>query len=274
MPGLIGGESGVIERLDAAVEIARAGGRSTMEFFGSRTLGVEAKGDGTPVSEADRACEVLIRERLAGLFPDDGVLGEEFGDSPGVSGYRWIIDPIDGTFSFINGVPLFTTLIGIEHAGGARCGCVAGVVYAPALDEMVYARVGGGAWHVVGGASPTRARVSGTAALAGATVSTTSLDYWDETNRGLWLRIHDRAAHTRGWPDAYGVILAATGRCDGVVEPSLHCWDIAPFGPIMAEAGGLSTDWGGVQTPHASAVVVSNGLIHGELLGLISDSVL
>ncbi len=258
----------VADRLEESIRIARAAGELVLSRFLSPSLGVSTKADGTPVSEADRAAEALIRERIGSAFPDDGVLGEEFGETRGGTGFRWIIDPIDGTYSFIHGVPLFTTLIAIEDTSGG--GVVAGVIHAPALDEMVYARLGGGAWHAVGDRAPVPARVSDVAPLSGATIATTSLDYWDDSNTPIWLRIHDRAAHTRGWPDAYAALLVATGRCEGLVEPSLHCWDIAPFGPILSEAGGRATDWRGVETAHTSAVVASNGAIHDELLEVLT----
>jgi len=261
-------------RLDEAIACARAGGAYTLEAFHAGVVMAERKGDGTPVTATDRGCERLIRERIAASFPNDGMLGEEFGDEPGSSGYRWIIDPIDGTFSFMHGVPLYTTLIGIERIsgdGGRGKGddgeVVAGVIYAPALDEMVYAMSGGGAWHTVSGAEPTPARVSKTPTLAEATVSTTSLDYWDDP--AGWLAIDRACAHTRGWADAYAVLLVATGRCDAVIESNVHPWDVAPFGPILAEAGGLFTDWRGRTTAHTDTVVVSNGLVHDALLGLV-----
>ncbi len=269
MSGVNTGE-GIAERLDAAVRVALEAGEVLLSYFegdaGGADLGVDLKADGTPVSDGDRAAERLIRERIGSLFSGDGILGEEFGETAGGSGFRWIIDPIDGTFSFLHGVPLFTTLIGVERVGGD---VEAGVIYAPALGEMVYARRGGSAWHVSGGRAPIPARVSGVASLSEATVATTSLDYWGEGKTPIWLEIHNRAGHTRGWPDAYAAMLIATGRCDALVEPDLRCWDIAPFGPILSEAGGRSTDWDGVETAHARAVVASNGSIHDELLGLL-----
>lgn len=262
----------IAERLAFAIELARAGGEATLRVFEQGRVSVQTKGDGTPVTVADKACETLIRGMLATRFPDDGVLGEEFGDSPGTTGYRWIIDPIDGTFSFMNGVPLFTTLLGVETLEGEEAGnAVAGVIHAPALNETVYGAIGQGAWHVVRGGPPRPARVSTTPALASATISTTSMDYWSDRDAPLWDRITKASAHTRGWPDAYGAILVATGRCDAIVEPRLHPWDIAPFGPILREAGGRSTDWSGRETVHASSSVASNGMIHDEVLALLRD---
>ena len=261
----------ISERLAFAVEVARAGGASTLGYFRRGDAAVETKADGTPVTEADKACERVIRDGLAERFSDDGVLGEEFGDSPGTTGYRWIIDPIDGTYSFVHGVPLYTTLIGIERltSDGSPGPAVAGVVYAPALDEMLYARRGGGAWHRVAGGEPVPARVSSVSSLAEASVSTTSMDYWNPDLRPVWERVQRTAKHSRWWADAYGVMLVATGRCDAVLEPSLSPWDGAPFGPILAEAGGACCDWSGADTAHARTLVASNGAIHQELLGLL-----
>ena len=259
----------VADRIEHAVACARAGGEFTLRYFSSGVMAADRKSDGTPVTVADRGCEELIRKMIRERFPEDGLLGEEFGDEPptgdGKSGYRWIIDPIDGTFSFMHGVPLYTTLIGIEDVATGEV--VAGVVRAPALGEMVYAHAGGGAWHQVGDREPTRASVTQTRSLAEATVSSTSLDYWD--NAEEWAGLHAKCAHTRGWPDAYAVLLVATGRCDAVVESNVHTWDVAPFGPILAEAGGRATDWRGRKTPHTDTVIASNGAVHGELLAYL-----
>jgi histidinol phosphatase-like enzyme (inositol monophosphatase family) len=263
-------EQELSDRLEFALAAASAGGEAALAYFRQGRLNIETKGDGTPVTAADRACEQEIRARLASRYPADGVLGEEFGDTRGTTGCRWIIDPIDGTFSFIHGVPLFTTLIGLEALDGPYAGrAVAGVIHAPALGETVWARLGGGAWHRVAGGDPTPARVSATERLKAATVCTTSEDYWGEGDVDRWRAITAASKHTRGWPDAYGAMLVATGRCDAMVEPKLHPWDIAPFGPILAEAGGASTDWEGSPGCNAVTAVASNGRIHGELLALL-----
>lgn len=268
MPGV---NTEVEERLGFALEMAREGGAETLRFFRRGSFAVETKADGSPVTEADKACEEIIRRGLAERYPGDGVLGEEFGDQAGESGYRWVIDPIDGTFSFVHGVPLYTTLIGLERVGDGRA--VAGVIHAPALRETVWARVGGGAWHIEGDGPARPARVSGVSRLSGATVATTSLEYWGEGGAETWLRIMRACAHTRGWPDAYAAILTATGRCDGFVEPSLKRWDMAPFWPIFSEAGGRVSDWEGRERPDAGCVVVSNGAVHDELVGVVRGRV-
>ena len=148
----------MIPRLDVALAAAREAGRLTLEYFLRAGLAVELKADDSPVTVADREAEQALRARISSEFPDDAILGEEFPERPGSSGYRWILDPIDGTKSFIHGVPLYGTLIGVERAGRS----VVGVIQLPALDQCVYAAAGQGAWHVAGGGPPQPARVSET----------------------------------------------------------------------------------------------------------------
>ena len=143
-------------RLDAAVATAREAGELILRYYQNPELAVEQKADDSPVTVADREAEQLIRERINLAFPDDAVLGEEFGEQPGTSGWRWILDPVDGTKSFIHGVPLFGTLIGVEKDGRAEVG----VCRMPALDEMAYAASGHGCWWQQGDAEPVAARVS------------------------------------------------------------------------------------------------------------------
>ena len=143
-------------RLESAVAFARQAGDFTLTHFQRDDLAVETKADASPVTVADRGAEQLLRSLIAAAFPTDGILGEELGEQPGTSGYRWILDPIDGTKSFIHGVPLFGTLVGIERGGRS----VVGVIHIPALAETAYAAAGQGAWYVKGDAAPRRARVS------------------------------------------------------------------------------------------------------------------
>ena len=149
-------------RLDLAVEIAHEAGLITLEYFRRDDLVVERKGDDSPVTAADRRSEEHLRQRIAEHFAGDGIFGEELPERPGTSGYRWILDPIDGTKSFIHGVPLYSTLVAVERDGEP----LLGVIRIPAMDEAVYASVGQGAWYVAGDRPPTPARVSGIASLA------------------------------------------------------------------------------------------------------------
>jgi histidinol-phosphatase len=149
-------------RLAHARSIAVEAGKLTLRYFQAAGLQVELKSDASPVTQADREAEQLLRKRILEAFPDDGVLGEEFGESPGKNGVRWILDPIDGTKSFICGVPLYGTMVGVEFDGR----CPIGVVYIPGLDEGVFAQTGQGAFHFRGAAEPQRCSVSKTALLS------------------------------------------------------------------------------------------------------------
>ncbi len=257
--------TGHADRLGAAVRIAREGGLQTLELF-RRGVEVSRKADGSEVTEADRACERLMRKRIGEAFPCDGVIGEEYGETPGTSEYRWLLDPIDGTTSFVRGVPLYGTLVAVEREGRS----VAGVIFMPALDEMVYAGAGGGAWHVDRGSEPRRARVSGVGALKDAMVATTSAEYFRRAGvLAAWEAVRSRAGQTRGWSDCYAFVLLATGRVDAVVEPVLHPWDIAPMQPIIEEAGGTCTDWNGKATIWEPRGLCTNGKIAGELVAAL-----
>jgi histidinol-phosphatase len=254
-------------RLSLALAAAREAGELTLSYFRRRSFSTEQKRDGSPVTTADREAEQLLRKAVAAAFPDDGFLGEEFGETPSRSGYRWIVDPIDGTTSFVHGVPLWGTLIGVEH----RDTMVAGVIHMPALSETVYASADHGAWHLFQGGSPAPARVTTTAQLADAMVCITSLDYFTRNDReDAFFRIARASRSMRGWSDCYSHLLLATGRIDAVVEPGVHPWDMAAALAILPEAGGLCTDWTGRATAMSGHGALSNGLVHGALLEVLA----
>jgi histidinol phosphatase-like enzyme (inositol monophosphatase family) len=259
--------SEVATRLDAAIGFAREGGAVTLRYFGTTRFKVETKRDGSEVTTADRETEQCLRALIERAFPEDGILGEEFGEKPSASGWRWVLDPIDGTASFVHGVPLYGTLVACEFAGQTR----AGVIHMPALGEMVYAGQGGGAWHVASeGAEPVPARVSGVADLGDAMLCTTSFGYYRQAGSEAALgALFDRCGKTRGWSDCYAHVLCATGRIEAVVEPVLYPWDIAPMQVIYAEAGGRTTDWAGRPGAYHPTGVSTNGLVHGALLDLL-----
>lgn len=259
-------EPEILSRLALAQNLARQAGGRTLDLFFRGSAHVETKLDGTAVTEADKACERFLRDGIRAAFPADAVLGEEYGLSEGSSGYRWVLDPIDGTTSFIHGVPLFGTLVAIEHAGRP----IAGVIHMPALNETVFAATGHGAWHSRLGAPPVPARVSSVSSLAGAMVVTTSLDYFTSPGaQDAWTAIRRKARATRGWSDCYAFLLVATGRADAAVEPSVKLWDVAAVQPIIEEAGGKFSDWSGRPDATSPMCLASNGLLHGELLELI-----
>lgn len=261
----------IAHRLEAALAFAQEAGALTLRYFGGSDFETEYKHDDTHVTTADRGAEQLLRERIGVSFPDDGVLGEEFGESESRSGWRWVLDPIDGTFSFVHGVPLYGTLVACEFEGET----LAGVIHMPALGETVYASSGEGAWHIpVSGAKPDRARVSGAESLAGATLCTTSHDYFRRAGLEEAMAVlHGQGMHTRGWSDCYAHLLCATGRIDAVVEPVLHPWDIAPMQVIYPEAGGAVSDWRGRHGSQHQTGVAGTERVHRELVGLLSGFV-
>lgn len=252
-------------RLDLARAIGTEAGRLTLEFFQQRDLAVERKGDDSPVTKADRQAELLMRERIAAAFPDDGVVGEEHGEIKRSSPFQWILDPIDGTKSFIAGVPLYSVLIGVLREGQS----VSGVIHVPGLEETVYAAKGQGAWWQRPGAEPVPARVSTTARLADGVFATSQVDSFAQRNAASAYSELERAAYiTRTWGDGYGYLLLATGRIEAMVDPIMNLWDAAAIQPVLEEAGGTFTDWKGDPGVHAGEGVGTNSLVLDEVIAI------
>jgi len=253
-------------RLRFAVEIARQAGEQTLELFRSAGLDVERKSDGSPVTAADRAAEELLRERIGQRFPDDAILGEEFGETAGTSGYRWVLDPIDGTKSFVSGVPLYTTLVAVLHENEPQIG----VIFAPAAGEMVYAARGCGCWHVVGAAEPRRTVVSRVAELKDAVFVTTSVRSFTTDRstdaRNFYDQLQSACRLTRTWGDAFGYLLVATGRADIMVDAAMSLWDTAALQPVIEEAGGRFFDWQGRATVHSEESIATNAALADAVL--------
>lgn len=256
-------------RLALAIKAGREAGRATLSYFRRSDLAVEQKSDATPVTAADREAEQFLRDRVAAAFPDDGFVGEEFPETPGTSEYRWIVDPIDGTQSFIHGVPLFGTMVAVEHGGRA----VIGVIVLPALDEYVYAATGQGTWHARGDDEPVRAHVSAVATLAEATfVSETIATFYQVGRQAAYHQLREASGLIRGWGDCFGYVLVATGRAEVMVDPVLNVWDAAALQPILEEAGGTFTDWKGAPTIHGREAVATNGLVLDEVLAITREA--
>lgn len=230
------------QRLEFACDAARRAGQFILEHYNAAGLQVEYKGDRSPVTVADRGAEELLRNEIAQHFPGDGVLGEELPETASASGFRWILDPIDGTKAFVHGVPQFGTLIGLEDNGEL----VLGVCRFPALDEMIYGALGRGAWWQFGAAPAARCRVSSTENLSDALFCFTEVSGWGEIGRAdAFARLCQSTRIARGWGDCYGHMLVATGRADVMVDPLMNLWDAAALLPIVQEAGGHFLDWQG-----------------------------
>ncbi len=250
-------------RLELACSAAREAGQVTLRYFRSDRFVVERKADDSPVTIADREAEQVLRDRIESAFANDGIVGEEFGQREGSSGFRWILDPIDGTTSFVSGVPLFGTLVGLEWEHRS----VVGVIYVPVLDECVYAAEGCGAWYVQGANPPQAARVSSRESLAEGLLVTTELSLFDDREAGQVFRELQRHARvTRTWGDCYGYLLVATGRADVMIDPVMSVWDAAALQPILEEAGGTFTDWRGNRTIYHGEGIATNRRVLEEVL--------
>ena len=241
--------------MEVATEFARAAGQAALRHF--RTpLSIEHKADGSPVTIADRAAEQAAREGIEARFPEDGILGEELGSTRPGARRQWLVDPIDGTQTFVRGVPLWGSLVAVIEADRV----LAGAACFPALGEMIAAAAGGGCfWN--GAAS----RVSEISTLEKATALTTDERFGaDPSRRAAWTRLAARAALSRSWGDCYGYLLVATGRAEAMVDPKLSAWDSAPVLVIVEEAGGVFTDWSGQRTAAGGSAIATNAGVARE----------
>lgn len=246
-------------RLAFAVRIAREAGDHTLRYFRRPDLEVESKADLSPVTRADREAETLLTERIRNAYPMDGILGEELGETPSNNGFRWILDPIDGTRSFARGVPLFGTLVALENERTN----VIGVMHLPACHETVYAAKGHGAWWQVGDTPSRAARVSSVNMLSEATLLSTSPEGFAKPDaRNALRQLEDASLQLRTWGDCYGYALVATGRAEIMVDPKMAIWDAAALIPILEEAGGRFTDWMGNAVADGGNGIASNGFFH------------
>jgi histidinol phosphatase-like enzyme (inositol monophosphatase family) len=243
------------------VELARASGDFLRPLFGQHSLAVELKGDLSPVTAADRGAEELLRRLIKARFPSHGILGEEFGPENTDAEFVWVLDPVDGTKSFITGVPLWGTLIALLHHGQPVLGCI----HQPVLNQLV---IGNNTTTTLNG-TPVRCRA--TAALADATLLTcdwlTPAQYQDAA---AFDRLAKSARLCRTWGDAYGYLLLATGWADVVVDPVMNPWDIAALVPVIRGAGGVITDWnGGPAYPAKSTVAAATPELHAATLAML-----
>ncbi len=250
------------ELMNFAVDLARGAGDITLKYF-RRAPETFTKSDGSFVTSADREAETYLRRTITGRFPDDGIFGEEEGESNGKSGRRWIVDPIDGTFSFVHGVALYGVLIGLEIEGEASVG----VVNVPAVSEMVYAAKGLGCFL-----NDEQASVSSTAELEQSLLLSTDFQACVKYGFGKATEaLLDRVKASRTWGDCYGHVLVATGRADVMLDPVMNLWDCAALLPIIEEAGGTFTDWRGERTVNGGNALSTNGVLFDEVMRMVSS---
>ena len=255
-----------LERLELARQIAVEAGRATLPFFRHPDLAVQRKADGSPLTQADQLSETMMRAAIGASFPADTIIGEEFGTSEGTSGWQWILDPIDGTKSFIAGVPLYGTMVGVGRGGQAEIG----VIYIPALDQGMFASRGGGCWYFEGATEPRRAHVSKKLLLADSVMVTSAVEtFRSRASEVVYDQIASRVYFSRTWGDAYGYMLVALGHVEIMIDPILSIWDAAAVQPIIEEAGGRFSDWQGNCRIDSGDAIGSNGLVHDEILQII-----
>jgi histidinol-phosphatase len=249
--------------MEAAAEVARKSGDVALDFF-RKGVTVDIKGDGTPVTVADRTAEHTARAWIEQRFPEDGILGEEFGETRAGAKRRWILDPIDGTKTFIRGVPLWGTLVAV--AEGERI--LAGAAYFPPVGELLVAAPGAGCfWND----RPTK--VSTVSELSQALVLSTDQRFLQHPEWGTaWRALAAKASMDRTWGDCYGYLLVATGRAEVMVDEFLSPWDAAALQPIIEEAGGVFTDWKGQRTSFGGNGIATNGALDAQVRGLLGPT--
>ena len=249
------------EYLEFAIETAYMAGRLTLGYY-QTGIQPDFKADDTPVTIADKQAEKMIRRSIENRYPHHSIVGEEYGENAYQdSEFRWFVDPIDGTKSFVRGVPLYAVLIGLEIATKVEVG----VAYFPALDEMLSAATGYGCWW-----NGRRTQVSSVTDIRQSLITTTDVGNFAAYNREqAWNRIKKVASYRTGWGDAYGYHLVATGRAEVMLDPVMSVWDCAPFPPILAEAGGYFGDWQGNTTIYGNEAMATSNLLLKDVLQLL-----
>lgn len=247
-------------RLDFAVEVAWRAGRATLAHY-QTGITAETKPDKSPVTAADHAAERIARDLIEARFPEDAIIGEEEGEVRAGSKHRWVIDPIDGTRTFVRGVPFYGVLIALEVESVATIG----VLHFPALGETVYAARGMGCWW-----NGRRARVSDETRLDRALVLTTDAEAVARSSRADgWNALRGRAGLCRTWGDCYGYALVATGRAEAMLDPVLAVWDAAALVPVIEEAGGVFTSVDGEPGHRGGNGIATNAPLADEIRSIL-----
>lgn len=252
-----------VSYFDAVAEVARIAGDFAMSHYG-RELVVDVKRDGSPVTVADRGAEERARAWIERRFPEDGILGEEFGDVRPDARRRWILDPIDGTKSFVRTVPLWGTLVAVTEDDSVLAGCA----YFPALHETVIAARGEGCFW-----NGARCNVSAVDRIDAATILVTDDRFPERPERSnAWRHLVADAGVVRTWGDCYGYLLLATGRAEVMVDDVVSPWDAAALYPIVTEAGGVFTDWRGKHTAFGGDVIATNSALAERVRNILTPA--
>jgi len=249
--------------LHAVAEVAKLAGDFARSYYGT-DVAIDVKGDGSPVTIADRGAEEKARAWIEARFPDDGILGEEFGTIRPDAKRRWIIDPIDGTKSFVRSVPLWGTLVAVTEGEHVLAGCA----YFPVVNELLVAADASGCYW-----NGARCRVSEVDTLRNATALVTDDRFAEHPGRvERWQRLGAKTGIVRTWGDCYGYLLVATGRAEVMVDDIVSPWDAAALYPIITEAGGTFTDWRGQSTAFGGDVIATNNALSREVRAILQES--
>ncbi|MBM4458351.1 MAG: inositol monophosphatase family protein [Chloroflexi bacterium] len=249
--------------LEFALDAAWQAGRITLGYF-QTDLVTQRKADNSEVTLADRQAEEKLRELIGRYWPDHGIIGEEFGSQPAGSRLTWILDPIDGTRSFVHGVPLYSMLIALVDGETP----LLGVIHLPALNETVYAAQGAGCYW-----NGRRAHVSAVDRLSDAVLLASEPAAFAEHGKdGAWQRLVAATPIHRTWGDGYGYALVATGRAEIMLDPAMHLWDCGPLLTILQEAGGVLTDWQGRATIYGGNAIGTNRLLFKQTMKLVREA--
>ncbi|MGF1616377.1 MAG: histidinol-phosphatase [Acidimicrobiia bacterium] len=246
--------------IEFARSLAEASGRLIAGRFTRKEMTVDIKDDLSIVTETDRDVEAMLREMIHAIHPDHGIIGEEFGVEAPDAEFVWTLDPIDGTISFVSGVPLFGTLIGLMHHGEP----ILGVIHQPVLGELL---IGDGERTTLNGRAVSMRPCS---RLAEATLLTTDPNLADRFQDGAKFQALRRStAMTRTWGDCYGYLMLASGRADIMVDPIMNQWDLIPLIPIIRGAGGVITDWQGGDPATGNSIVAAGPGLHSQVLEIL-----
>jgi len=238
--------------LQAVSEVARLAGAIAHGYY-RQQVSVETKTDGTPVTVADRSAEEAARQWIDARFPNDGILGEELPEVRAGSRRTWIIDPIDGTKSFVRDVPLWGTLVAVAEGDEI----IAGAAFFPAISELIVAANGCGCWL-----NDSRTQVSSVSDLSNATILTSASPFSaDESIFLRWQQLETKTHISRSWGDCFGYLMVAAGRAEVMADPVLSTWDIAAFLPIIREAGGMLSDFSGAVTAFGGSAIATNSAL-------------
>jgi len=247
--------------LEFATSLAYHAGKITLRYFNTGVV-PDRKENNDFVTIADREAEAFVRAEVEKHYPGHAIVGEEYGESEGTRPFRWIVDPIDGTISFIRGVPLYGVLIALEVEGTVRVGAA----YFPPLDEMLVAGEGLGCW-----CNGRRARVSTVSNFSDACVVTSDFQHLSAKMKDIVQRFERKKALLRTWGDAYGYLLVATGRAEVALDPRMDVYDCGPYPVIMKEAGGFFGAWDGTEGHTHGEGIACNAALKSDVLKLMRE---